>query len=63
MLNGTPHTPQGIPLPSDWRAQAPARAKAAEQAYMERLQAAWQAPKNSPLVEVRAIRSCRLGNQ
>jgi hypothetical protein len=59
MRNGMIHPLQGQPLPSDWRAQASARAKAAEQAYMERLQAAWQAPK-APKAERPAVQSCRL---
>ena len=63
MLNGTPHVPQGQQLPPNWRADAPARAQAAEAAYLERLQNAWKAPKTTPLVEVRAVRSCRLVQQ
>jgi len=56
MQNGTPHTPQGQPLPADWRAQARARAESAEAAYLNRLQTAWQTKKP----EGPAIRACRL---
>jgi hypothetical protein len=60
MINGTPHVPQGRQLPPNWRNDAPARAKAAEEEYMRRLQNAWLAPKAATMVEVRPIRSCRL---
>jgi hypothetical protein len=46
MSNISIHSAQGKPLPSDWKAQAPARARAAEAAYLDRTENAWRGPLN-----------------
>ncbi len=44
MSNISIHAHQGQPLPSDWKAQAPATARAAEAAYLTRMENAWRGP-------------------
>jgi len=46
MSNISIHNAQGKPLPDNWKAQAPARAKAAEADYLARLENAWRGPLN-----------------
>lgn len=61
MINGVIHNMQGQQLPANWQSEARARAMAAEADYLARLQAAWLTPKAATMVEIRPIRSCRLG--
>jgi hypothetical protein len=44
MPNISVHAHQGRQLPSDWKAQAPAKARAAEADYLARMEAAWRGP-------------------
>jgi hypothetical protein len=46
MSNISVHNPQGKQLPSNWRAQAPATARAAEADYLARMENAWRGPLN-----------------
>jgi hypothetical protein len=46
MKNITVNAQAGRQLPADWKAQAPAKAKAAEAAYLDRVENAWRSPLN-----------------
>ena len=61
MSNISIHSAQGKPLPSDWKAQAPAKARAAEAAYLDRLENAWRGPLNGSREGLTA-RAARLTN-
>ncbi len=51
---------QGQQLPSNWRAEAQARARAAEASYLDRLQNAWQGSSKTAQNGMPAVQSCRL---
>ena len=61
MSNISVHNPQGKQLPSNWRAQAPATARAAEADYLARMEAAWRGPLNGSREGITA-RDARLTN-
>jgi hypothetical protein len=61
MSNISIHSAQGKPLPSDWKAQAPAKAKAAEADYLARVENAWRGPLNGSREGITA-RAARLTN-
>jgi hypothetical protein len=61
MSNISIHSAQGKPLPSDWKAQAPAKARAAEAAYLDRVENAWRGPLNGSREGITA-RAARLTN-
>jgi hypothetical protein len=44
MTNISVHAHQGRQLPTDWKAQAPVKARAAEADYLARMEAAWRGP-------------------
>jgi hypothetical protein len=44
MANISVHAHQGRKLPTDWKAQAPVKARAAEANYLARMEAAWRGP-------------------
>jgi hypothetical protein len=61
MSNISVHNPQGKQLPSNWRAQAPATARAAEADYLARMETAWRGPLNGSREGITA-RDARLTN-
>ena len=61
MSNISIHNAQGKPLPDNWKAQAPARAKAAEADYLARMENAWRSPLNGSREGITA-RAARLTN-
>lgn len=61
MANISVHTHQGKPLPSDWKAQAPVRARGAEADYLARMEASWRGPLNGSREGITA-RDARLTN-
>lgn len=61
MSNISVHAHQGKPLPPDWKAQAPATARAAEADYLARMENAWRTPLNGSREGITA-RSARLVN-
>jgi hypothetical protein len=61
MSNISIHAHQGKPLPPDWKAQAPATARAAEADYLRRMENAWRSPLNGSR-EGTTARDARLAN-
>jgi hypothetical protein len=61
MANFSVNAHQGKPLPSNWRAQAPEKARAAEAEYLARVEAAWRGPLNGSREGITA-RDARLTN-
>ena len=58
--NITAHCLQGQPLPAKWRQNAPAIAKQAEQAYLDRIQNAWRNAGNNAQQHQPPMRAARL---
>ena len=58
--NITAHCLQGQPLPAKWRQNAPAMAKQAEQAYLDRIQNAWRNAGNNAQQHQPPMRAARL---
>lgn len=61
MANITVHAHQGRQLPSNWKAQAPVNARAAEADYLARMEAAWRGPLEGSREGITA-RNARLTN-
>lgn len=61
MANFSVHAHQGKQLPTNWKAQAPATARAAEAAYLARMENAWRGPLNGSREGITA-RDARLTN-
>lgn len=61
MANFSVHPHQGKQLPPNWKAQAPATARAAEADYLARMEAAWRGPLNGSREGITA-RDARLTN-
>ena len=61
MKNITVNAQAGRQLPDDWKAQAPAKARAAEADYLARMENAWRGPLNGSREGLTA-RAARLTN-
>ena len=61
MANISVHAHQGRQLPSNWKAEAPSNARAAEADYLARMEAAWRGPLSGSREGITA-RDARLTN-